>query len=96
MKDVTSVIAGTVLRIYQVNNTVQGSRFAPTFVPPKTTLVREHAGEVRVVAASLYGRPGKRAASVRIGPGSAAVRGPENFIGVVVRESAAPSSIPAM
>src|SRR5207248_8449832 len=42
----------------------------------------------RIIAASRHARPRKRSAGVRIGPGSAAVRGPENFIGVIVREAA--------
>src|SRR5207249_4482776 len=89
VEDVARVAAGAVLGINKVDNTVESSRFTPTFVPPEATLVGKHAGEVGIVAANLYARPGKRAASVCIGPGSAAIGGPENFISVVVREAAA-------
>ena len=75
------------LGIDKVNNAAEDSRFAPTFVPPETTLVGKHAGEVRVVAASLDARSRERGAGIRVGPGIAAVGGSENLIGVVVREA---------
>src|SRR5439155_6335973 len=51
---------------------------------PEPTLVRKHAGEVRVVAANLHARCRERGAGVRIGPGTAAVGGLVNEVGVVV------------
>src|SRR5207248_2724913 len=86
--DISRIATGAVLGIDQVNNAVEGSRFTPTLVPPEATLVGKHAGEVRVIAANLHARPWERGTGIRIGPGIAAVGGPENLIGVVVREAA--------
>src|SRR4029453_12732094 len=71
-----------------MNNTVEGGRFTPALVPPEATLVRKHAGEIRVVAANCHARRCEGSAGVRIGPGSAAVRRLENQVGVIVGKTA--------
>src|SRR2546423_465658 len=86
VKDVTSVAASAVLRVNQVNNTVEGSRFTPTLMSPEATLIGKHAAEVRVVAASLHARSRKRSAGVCVAPAIAAIRGPENLIRITVRK----------
>src|SRR5262245_49857432 len=86
--DVTSVGARAVLSIQWMNNTIVGGSFTPALVPPEATLVRKHAGEIRVVAANYHARRCEGSAGVRIGPGSAAVRRLENEIGVIVGKTA--------
>src|SRR5882757_1301819 len=85
--DIARIATGAVLGIDQVNNAVQSGRFTPTLVPPEATGIGKHAGEVRVVAADLHARSRKCGTGECIGPGTAAVGGPENLIGVVVRET---------
>src|SRR6476660_6332302 len=71
-----------------MNNTVEGRGFTPALVPPEATIVRKHAGEIRVVAAHLHARCWEGSAGVRIGKSSAAVRRLENEVGVIVGKTA--------
>src|SRR4029453_9841512 len=63
-----------------------GARFAPALVSPVTTTIGKHAREI---AHCRYARPRKAGAAVSIGPCVTTVRGSEDEIGIVVRETTA-------
>src|SRR5438552_166028 len=66
---------------------VIGGRLAPALVSPVATAIRKHAGEVALLAAIDDARTRKWRAGVGVGPCVAAVGGPVNLVGVVVREA---------
>src|SRR5450432_2667454 len=65
---------------------VESGRLTPALVSPEATAIGKHAGEV---ADSDDARPGKGGAGVSVGPGGAAVGGPEDEVVVVVGKATA-------
>ena len=84
--DVTRIATGAVLSINVMHDTVERGRLAPALMPPVTTAISKHAGEV---AHRGNARPRKAGAAVGVAPGVAAIGRPEDEIRIVVREAAA-------
>ena len=84
--NVARVRAGASLSIDEMNNMAIRGRLAPALVTPVATTIGEHAGEVTRTCNARAGKTGTR---VRVRPGIAAVRGPEDKIAVGVGEAAA-------
>src|SRR5450432_2932935 len=65
---------------------VESGRLTPALVSPEATAIGKHLGEV---ADSGDARPGKGGAGIGVGPGGAAVGGPEDEVVVVVGKATA-------
>src|ERR1700730_6407064 len=67
-----------------MNYVVEGGDLPPALVAPVAAVSGKHPGEV---TRSTHARARKRSAGIGVSPGDTAVGGPENLVGVVVREA---------